>query len=407
MKIVIIQDFVAPYFSGGSAIYVSDIASGLAEQGHEVSILSVKNPNIKNQVTVLPNNIKVKVYPVDTKLINIPVYSHRVRAWAKPWSVAMYFYNPFVYRQIVRILDKIRPDVIHINDSLYLSLSVFTAAYHQRSPTLFTCHFTHLIAPQGLTNFGTNMTPRLNGLNNLVPKITRLIVKSPAVVLYLSNFGKYLHQQFGFFPYSKKVVFPSYSRFSQNKNTGTPDNSVFTILYVGRVDNEKGLRSLTKAMPDIKGKFLINICGSGKDESDLRNQYANDQRIVFNGQVDNETLSCAYLESDIVLLPSTIYEMFPLSAVEALSFGKPVIASNIGGVPDIIHHGQNGLLFISGNSRDIADKINSVIQRGELFHHLTKTAEQERGIYSRGRHLELLQDYYDLARKNVQPMMNT
>jgi glycosyltransferase involved in cell wall biosynthesis len=129
------------------------------------------------------------------------------------------------------------------------------------------------------------------------------------------------------------------------------------FMYFGRISEEKGIRILvaaTKLLPEIK--FVI--AGSGPLEyllSDLPN-------VEFVGFKREEELREMICQSIATICPSQWYENSPLSVLESLGLNIPVIASNIGGIPEIIEDKWNGLLFEAGNIDDLASKINIIDQ---------------------------------------------
>jgi D-inositol-3-phosphate glycosyltransferase len=124
------------------------------------------------------------------------------------------------------------------------------------------------------------------------------------------------------------------------------------ILYVGRLDKLKGLDILLRAvarledMPDVR---LLIVGGTVGDQetSDLRllaRELGIDRRVDFLGSVDQTLLPRYYAASDVCVLPSH-YESFGFAALEAAACEKPVVASNVGGLPSVVLSGETGYLI--------------------------------------------------------------
>ncbi len=162
---------------------------------------------------------------------------------------------------------------------------------------------------------------------------------------------------------------------------GSPQLQVFTLLFIGRLVEIKGLHILLQAlagMPDIR----LFIAGEGE----LRNRFeALAQHLHINatffGQVNGEEKRRLYAACDAVIIPSLVLpdgrtEGMPVVALEAMTAGKPLIASRVGGLAEIIREKENGLLAEAGNSAALAEKIRLLIADRELQQLLSTNAQQ-------------------------------
>lgn len=167
------------------------------------------------------------------------------------------------------------------------------------------------------------------------------------------------------------------------------DESKITIGYVGRLSKEKGVVYLLAALGhDIlqNNNVRLVVIGEG-DEGASLHQSARElgvaDRVFFLGFRDNveELLSCI----DVFVLPS-LTEGTPMALLEAMAHGVPVIATNVGGVPDVIRSEYNGLLVEPKSSLAIARSINKLINnidlRKQLSNNGMKTIEDKYGVDS-------------------------
>lgn len=154
------------------------------------------------------------------------------------------------------------------------------------------------------------------------------------------------------------------------------DNDV-VIGFAGRLDEEKGIDVFVNAIPDVLNKFpktKFLLIGDGPMRKEMvalaQTLYITDH-VNFLGWQDNiiPWISCA----DIMVVPS-IREGFGKVALESLCLGKPVVASNVGGLPELVTHENNGLIIPPSKSSDIADAIIKLLSDGNLLHRLTKNA---------------------------------
>ena len=138
-----------------------------------------------------------------------------------------------------------------------------------------------------------------------------------------------------------------------------PDNFIF--LFVGRLEETKGINLLLDAFDKWqKNKKAKNanlyVIGESVNQ---KYQSLNQEKIKFIGQVPYSKLPYFYNAADVVVVPS-YYESFGFVALEANSSGLPVIASDVGGLPDIIKDGVNGYLFSTRKPKDLISKMDKL-----------------------------------------------
>jgi glycosyltransferase involved in cell wall biosynthesis len=138
------------------------------------------------------------------------------------------------------------------------------------------------------------------------------------------------------------------------------------FLYLGRLSDEKGLSTLIEAFMNVTfDKTNLMIVGEGPIRNQLEKVAKADPRIRFTGYLSGNTLKETTRNALAVIVPSEWYENAPLSILESFAFGKPVIGSRIGGIPEMIDDGVNGLLFESGNADDLTKKLELLLSRPE------------------------------------------
>jgi glycosyltransferase involved in cell wall biosynthesis len=165
----------------------------------------------------------------------------------------------------------------------------------------------------------------------------------------------------------------------QNKNKSS---GVRNILYVGVISSTKGLWDLLKALAVLKRhgtkEFTCFVLGRGSELAKAENlvrELAIEDHVYFEGFKDPFPY---YVSCDLMVYP-TLYDAFPDTILEALHTGCPVIASAVGGVPDILHYSE--LLFESGNIGEIAAIIEKSIHDKEHYAHLRTLCAERAGVY--------------------------
>ena len=144
-------------------------------------------------------------------------------------------------------------------------------------------------------------------------------------------------------------------------------------LFVGRLSEKKGINYLIRAMAELNGsleKCGLVIVGGGPLEKSLVNDVRAlgvAENVLFTGTKNHEQLRDYYAAADVAIIPSIVdskgdTEGVPVVLLESLSSGLPVIATRVGGIPDVIHDGENGFLIDEKSSEQIAHAMQSYFQ---------------------------------------------
>jgi glycosyltransferase involved in cell wall biosynthesis len=145
------------------------------------------------------------------------------------------------------------------------------------------------------------------------------------------------------------------------------------ISFVGRVSHEKGINDFVDAarlLPDIP----FAVAGSDSGMPGIRER--SPANVRWLGFVGSNELRQLYLRSRIVVVPSRWYEGFPNVAVQAMTYGRPVVAADIGAMSCIVRDGETGLLVRVGDSRDLAEKLSALYRDRELCRRLGETGRE-------------------------------
>lgn len=134
----------------------------------------------------------------------------------------------------------------------------------------------------------------------------------------------------------------------------TENGTKFAIGYFGRFVSDKGVQYLVDAAKGLPESIVTHIFGDGPMRHELESR-AGDANIQFQGFVPE--IADAMAAVDVVVVPSVWAEAFPFSVLEAMSLGKPVIATRRGGLPEMVRHGATGLLVDGENSLSLREAI--------------------------------------------------
>lgn len=264
-----------------------------------------------------------------------------------------------------------RPDIVHIHNVFYsASPSVIWAAYLHRIPVVITLHNFRLICPGAL--FLRNericelcrkkMLP-WHGIQHkcfqgkVLPSLTLAMTLTLHKIIGTWNIAvsRYIClNAFAANIYSNSSLRLPANRISIKANwcyeeeESQPVTKEEHLLFVGRINNEKGIPFLLRTIE--RTERTLHIIGDGPLIEQVKQLHT--PQIKFFGPQDRQTVINAMAKAKALLLPSCWYEMFPMVILESFSVGTPVIASRIGGIPEIIEHGKTGLLFETENQAE-------------------------------------------------------
>lgn len=204
--------------------------------------------------------------------------------------------------------------------------------------------------------------------SKFIQRRIRYVINSADLVICLSEKWKHFYSS-AFKPKQIKIlnnmIIPP---INTERNLS---NDKFRLLFLGLIGDNKGIFDLIKILAKNKrqfeGKLELVIAGNGEVDR-LTNTILKwkMQKIVhFKGWANEEKKEELFRSSDAFILPS-YKEGLPLSILEAMSYGLPIISSKVGGIPDLIHKGKNGILVIPGNQRAIQNAIVKLMTNKDI-----------------------------------------
>ena len=134
-----------------------------------------------------------------------------------------------------------------------------------------------------------------------------------------------------------------------------------TYLYIGRLSHEKGVGTLLEVAKTLP--FKLKIAGGGPLSEQFKEEYKGYGQIEFLGHQNAEQVSKLLSQATFAVVPSEWYENNPLSVIESLCAGTPVVGANIGGIPELIDNGDTGYIFESGNSAQLRECIENAFSQ--------------------------------------------
>ena len=282
-----------------------------------------------------------------------------------------FIYSWEARNKLEKMLDKFSPDIAH-GHLLYhhLSPSVMSLLHKRGVPTVMTAHDLKLACPAYTMLSPKGVCEQCKGgnLSNVIKnRCMGGLVQSTLVALESTT-----HRMFGLWKNNlDMVVAPSQFYLEKLVEWGWPRDKIIYIanyikpdefqpqfepgkyfLYFGRLANQKGVTTLIRAA--LESNIPLKIAGTGPQEDELKQLAKEAGNIEFLGHRSGADLHQLIREARAVVLPSEWYENAPISLLEALASGKPIIGADIGGIPEMVKEGETGWLFPSGNSDALA-----------------------------------------------------
>jgi glycosyltransferase involved in cell wall biosynthesis len=282
--------------------------------------------------------------------------------------------------KIAALIDKTRPDLMHCHNIYHqITPSVINVAKSRGIPVVLTLHDSKPVCPVYLRlRAGRPCSLCLDGdfhqvlMNRCAGGsigASALLYAEAAIQRWLGSYEKVDR----FLAPSEFMRDSALHRFRSEQvvllynGIDTAEIEVSTrddgyVLYLGRLSGEKGVETLLRAH-EADGAWDLVVAGTGPLERGLQMQYRNAQ---FVGQLSGQALKATIGGASAIVVPSECYENCPMSVLEAMAYGKPVVASRIGGIPELIIDGETGLLFEPGDAGELRRHVSHLMGDASL-----------------------------------------
>lgn len=397
MKICVISNLYPPSERGGAELVAQRVADELASRGNDVFIITTMpfsglgslRPTLKEHYI----ERVFRFYPLNLyHLTNAHRYPFPVRLL---WNVIDAF-GPFPHSSIRELLLQEKPDVVFTHNLKGFGMSIGIDIQKMGIKHIHTIHDVQLSVPSGVLNYGDIDKPS-GLLRKKYEQIMKHVIGKPNVVISPSKFLSDFYLSRGFFSESQMSVIPNPTpkyRNREERDSKIPDGPV-RFLFVGQIETHKGIDVLMKAVSHLPFPFELHIVGDGTRACDIKKLAQIDSRIRFHGFISLEHIRKLMRMCDVVVLPSLCYENSPTVIYESFQVGTPVIASRIGGVPELIHENENGVLFEPGNVDELVSTLMKVAKEREKFWIKTKEIQKNAEKYSLKHYVNTLMSFLD------------
>jgi glycosyltransferase involved in cell wall biosynthesis len=357
------------FVKGGSERYYFELSKLLKEYGHNILYFSVHDQN----------NILSEFSNYFGSSMSFDTGQNIIKKIETAFRMLYSFENN---NKIRKLLNDYKVDIAHTHNIYHrVCPSVFDVLRKRGVPIIMTLHDYKLGC--SIYNFYRNDYICEECISIDKQRVFKNRCTKGSLMLSLFHWLEFEIHNNVFDIYRKNVVFfvcPSLFSLKKHAEIGIPEEKLIHIpnfintdtinpnynkgdyiLFVGRLSKEKGILTLLKAVKGLN--VVIRIVGDGP----MRIEYENYARkneisnVIFEGYKSGEELRDFFKNAAFLIIPSEWYENAPMTILESFAYGKPVIGSNIGGIPEMVRHGESGLLFEMGNAEDLRTKIKEML----------------------------------------------
>jgi len=342
MHVVLVSSFYYPTLRGGAEHTIQYLAEALVRAGVQVSVVSLNDQGKEERYQ--HKGVECRSLPVRNLAACLNARNPAPAVAKAIWHLVD-VYNPLAGRVLEQHLRDLRPDIVQTHNLPGWSCAAWTAARRTCPIHVQVLHDYQLTCPTA-TRFrnGTNCISTCASCRPFSTLRQRLSQRVTHVVAN-SDYTRQLHRQLGFFRHARSFdVIHGAVPTPPNPPENVPAGRTLRIGYLGRLHPTKGLDLLIDAFlaANLPGATL-RIAGRGTEayEAELR-QKTRGLAVEFVGQQE----SAKFLSTlDVLVAPSLWNEPMGRVVIEAATQGVPVIASNRGGIPELVDEGKTGWLF--------------------------------------------------------------
>jgi len=363
MNIGILTWEFPPRIVGGIARHCNGLARALAHNGHDVHVVTLDFPG----APIYEEINGIKVYRASTEL------GHpNFLTWA-------FLFNHFLEKKLAGVSRKVDFDVVHVHDWL-TGFAGISFKHQMQKPLVSTIHGTEIGRAQGLHNPDSLTIDGIEWWTTY--EANKIIVTSASMKAEIQGHFRLPQEKIEIVPngIDTKRYNASVDQSAVKGRYGVnPDEKL--VLCVGRLVPQKGIEYLIRAVPRIakrypNSKFIV--VGEGWLRGHLEyiaRSTGYQWKITFTGWIPDRELIALLNSADALVVPS-IYEPFGIVVLEGMAAGVPVVASDVGGLAEIVEHEHTGILAYSRSPESIAWAVDRVLSDPDHSKEMAQNAQE-------------------------------
>jgi len=389
MNILQINKFY--YRRRGAETYFLDLIDLLEQQGHNVAVFAMEHPeNLPSPYSqYFVENVEFDMPGRDNPRI-VPT------AWQKMRMAKNVIWSREAQQKLEELLNVFKPDVAHVHNIYHqISPSILETLKRHHIPIVQTLHDYKLLCPNYELFTQGSPCERCKGHNyyNAVKykclKNSRAMSALAMTEMYLHKFKQAYEKNVDCFispsqflkakiidwkePIKRIEVLPNFiavdnPRRDNSRVVSTMDTNKPYLLYAGAMNQSKGILPLLDNFQNNHYDCSLHLAGSGPLAEQVQTQVKGNNQIVWLSQLSKEQLQQEIAGAAAVIVPSLYYDNFPYSVLEAFAQGKPVIGSNLGGIPELVQPENTGWLFDPTRSETLTKAIQDALSDSERLH---------------------------------------
>ncbi len=369
MRVLMVNKF--HYIVGGSETCYFSMKQMLTQRGHTVIDFAMADE--RNAPS-----------PYSDYFVNKVDYHGKNSLGRQILMARNFVYSPEAKRKFERLVHDTKPDLVHLHIFHHqLSPSILDVVKKYRLPAVYTAHDLQLLCPNyKMVRHGSLCEACMNG--KVFSCVRNRCVMDSLLKSGLAALENKVHRSRGVYDVIQYMIMPSAfyrdkfleAGFAPERLAHVPnflnlppltaagrEKKEPYILYAGRLSEEKGLRTLLRAVEDTD--IFLRIAGTGALEGEMQDALRRQSfsRVKLLGFLEGSALIDEICGASAIVLPSEWYENGPYAAIEAMRCGRPLIGSRIGGIPEMIQN--NGILTVPGDAGGLRRAMRTVLTASE------------------------------------------
>jgi len=342
----------------------------------------VQNPMVKGGIAAVVNGYKGSKLEEDFNIIYVESYKDGSKLTKLMKGICGYFH-------FAKVLLFDKPDIVHIHSS-------FGPSFYRKLPFIYMATW----FKKSVINHihGAEFNDFYENANNKKRKLIKKTYNKCSILVALSDEWKQNLLQI--VPDEKIVVIENYSIIHADaveERLNRKSNN--QVLFLGEIGKRKGcydipevVERVVKEISDVK--FILGGSGDIEQITEILRSKGVEKNVVFPGWVRGEDKDHLLRESDVFFLPS-YNEGMPMSILDAIGYGLPVVSTDVGGIPKIVHQGMNGYICKPGNIIDFVERLVYILSNEIVFKDCCRYSSSiANRCYSLEIHIGYIRDLY-------------